>query len=112
MSVLLESSVLHRPSAADPSMEQRHNCIPAWGFLVDVILLSVHLTVTSFAGFKINSSPADLALLSFFFFLMVVSFVLDLPRWQILLAPDVKRQRVALVFLGTIYSHCTLFNII
>lgn len=68
MSVLLESSVLHRPSAADPSMEQRHNCIPAWGFLVDVILLSVHLTVTSFAGFKINSSPADLALLSFFFF--------------------------------------------
>lgn len=110
MSVLLESSVLHRPCAADPSMEQCHNCIPAWGVLDDVILLSVHLTMTSFAGFKINSSPADLAL--FFFFLMVVSFVLDLPRWQILLAPDVKRQRVALVFLGTIYSHCTLFNII
>lgn len=65
MSVLLESSVLHRPCAADPSMEQCHNCIPAWGVLDDVILLSVHLTMTSFAGFKINSSPADLA---FFFF--------------------------------------------
>lgn len=67
MSVLLESSVLHRPCAADPSMEQCHNCIPAWGVLDDVILLSVHLTMTSFAGFKINSSPADLALFFFFF---------------------------------------------
>lgn len=65
--MLLESSVLHCP-AADPSMEQHYNCVPAWGFLDDVILLSVHLTMTSFAGFKINSSPADLALLSFFFF--------------------------------------------
>lgn len=70
MSVLLESSVLHHPSAADPSNEQRHNCIPAWSVLDDEILLSVHLTMTSFAGFKINSSPADLALFSFlgFFF--------------------------------------------
>lgn len=68
MSVLLESSVLHRPSVADPSTEQHHNCIPAWGFLDDVILLSVHLTMISFASFKINSSLAELALLSFFFF--------------------------------------------
>lgn len=66
MSVLLESSVLH-PPAADPSMEQHHNCVPAWGFLDDVILLSVHLTMTIFASFKINSSPADLAAFFFFF---------------------------------------------